>query len=119
MKIAIVGHRRFNDYTDFVDKVEDALQAQLWEINEVVSGGAPGTDTLAELYAADINVPTRIHLPKWDQYGRSAGPVRNGLIVRDADAMIAFLHPDSKGTKDSIRQMKLAGKPVHIIQIGE
>lgn len=119
MKIAIVGYRKFNDYSKFLEEISSALIKWDWEITEIVSGGADGADTLAELFAAELDVPITIHKAQWYRYGRAAGPVRNGLIVKDSDAMIAFLHPNSRGTKDSIRQMDEAGKPIHIIKLGE
>lgn len=119
MKVAIVGYRKFNDYSKFLEEVSSVLQARDWEITEIVSGGAAGTDTLAELFAAELNIPITIHEAQWYRYGRAAGPVRNRRIVKDSNVMIAFLHADSQGTKNSIKQMAEAGKPVHIIIIGE
>ena len=119
MKVAIVGYRKFNNYSKFLEEVSSALVRWDWEITEIISGGAAGVDTLAELFAADLNVPITIYKAQWYRYGRAAGPVRNGLIVKDSDVMIAFLHPDSRGTKNSIKQMDEAGKPIHTIILGE
>ena len=56
-KLIIVGTRSFNDYEMLRDAVFTALLEQSrWTYGfsaEIVSGGAPGADTLAVRYATD------------------------------------------------------------------
>jgi len=59
MKIAIVGSRNFTDYSVFCEVVLKALETfhiQISDITAVVSGGASGTDHLAERWAHDNGV---------------------------------------------------------------
>ena len=110
---AIVGHRDFTDYRlfrSFVDQYE-------MDISCIVSGGARGADTLAERYAKECNIPFILHPALWDVYGKSAGPRRNKLIVADADKMIAFLAPGSRGTANSISLARQKGIPVYICPV--
>jgi len=112
--LAVVGDRRFTDYAlrcSVLDRVHTPISI-------IVSGGARGADTLAERYADSHNIPMQIFHAKWNQYGRSAGPRRNTLIVESSDAMVAFLAPGSIGTRNSIAQAKERGIPVHIVHIG-
>lgn len=107
-RVGVVGIRRFYDY----EAMKEVLDGE--EISLIVSGGAKGTDTLAERYAKEYNIPFIVHLPKWDKYGRAAGPIRNKLIVRDSDRIIAFWDGQSRGTKSTIELAEKAGKPVNI-----
>ena len=88
-------------------------------IKLIVSGGAAGADTLAQRYAKDSGLPIIIYYPDWKKYKKAAGVIRNQYIVDDADMMIAFAYDDSRGTRDSIKKMKKAKKPVAVIELGE
>jgi hypothetical protein len=108
MKTAIVGSRDFRDYGFFREKVEGHV------ITEVLSGVAAGADSLAMRWAREMGLPFTGHPAKWKLYGRKAGPVRNALIVRDAEVMIAFWDGASKGTLNAIKQAEARGLKVYI-----
>jgi len=110
---AIVGSRDFTDYALFKSIVDWYLP----QMTGVVSGGARGADTLAERYAREQNIPLTVHNAEWNLHGKKAGYLRNKLIVRDADHMIAFLVSNSKGTQHSIDLAHDKGIPVDIINI--
>ena len=113
MKLAIVGSRDFTDYrrlSRIIDKVKG-------EITLIVSGGARGADTLGERYAKEKAIPYLIFPANWDKYGKQAGILRNQDIVDNADAMVAFLAPESKGTRDSIKRAQAKNIPIHIVNI--
>jgi hypothetical protein len=48
-----------------------------YNIIEIVSGGARGTDTFAERWAKENNILIKIFKANWDMYGKSAGYIRN------------------------------------------
>ena len=97
MKYAIVGSRTFNDYQFLKDTLD-----QYDDINLIVSGGAYGADKLAERYAKEHGIDTKIFIPEWSKYGKSAGYKRNRLIIGYSDIVIAFWDGVSKGTKHDI-----------------
>jgi hypothetical protein len=105
MKLAIVGSRTFADYF-LLWKTLQGIQ----DVSLVVSGGAQGADTLAERWAKNNNIPVKVFLPEWDVYGKSAGFIRNELIINEADMVLAFWDGVSKGTKHSIDLAEKAGK---------
>lgn len=131
MKVAVIGSREFKNYNMVQTKL-DKLNA-MKKITAIVSGGAKGADTLAETYAEQNNIPTIIHLPKWDdlthpdalikvnkwkkEYDARAGFRRNKYIVDDADIVIAFQINKSKGTQDSIDYAKQTNTPVKVFAI--
>lgn len=113
ISLAIVGDRNFTNYKwlcEVMDKVKSP-------IHQIVSGGARGADTLAEHWASDNNVDFLLFPADWDKFGKSAGYKRNIQIVDNADAVIAFLAPRSKGTVLTINLAKEKGIPVHIIHV--
>lgn len=90
------------------------------DMTEIVSGGAPGADTLARYYAKHVaELPFTEYLAEWKQFGKAAGPIRNKKIVEKADIMIAFMGLDSRGTRDAVEQMIRAQKPVFIFPYGD
>jgi len=106
MKIGVVGSRTFNDYDLMCKVLSSCGQFTL------VSGGAAGADFLAERYADEFKLDRIIHIPKWEEYGKSAGFIRNALIVEDSDIVIAFWNLKSKGTEHTINLCKKSGKKV-------
>lgn len=112
MKAAIVGSRDFDDY-NYLHWVLDKIRA-MFSIDGFVSGGAKGADRLAEVYADSFEIPIEIIKPKWEKFGRSAGMIRNGEIIKAADIVIAFWDGESKGTKNSIDRALKAKKRLFV-----
>ncbi len=81
-------------------------------------GGAKGADSLGEEYAKENNIPTKIFIPDWDKYGKSAGMIRNTDIVNESELIVAFWDGISSGTLDSINKAKKNNKKVLIINYG-
>lgn len=115
MKLAVVGSRTFLDYDYLKRSLLESFP--LSEVEEIISGGAKGTDSLAERFAREHNIPVTVFPADWKRLGRKAGPVRNADIVRRADVIAAFWDGQSRGTKDTIRQARLAGKRMLIFPL--
>lgn len=111
MKLAVVGSRKFSDYELLKKELEKEE-----DVEEIVSGGAKGADTLSEWYAAEKDLPMKIFRPDWDQYGKRAGFVRNKEIVENCDKLIAFWDGESRGTSHSIYMARNLGKEVRIVR---
>lgn len=113
MKVLVCGSRNFND----AELLADVLSQ--FDISEIIEGEARGVDSLARDWAELHAKPVRKFPADWDQFGRSAGPIRNTQMLREGrpDLVIAFLAADSKGTKDMITQATIAGVDVHIVNI--
>ena len=116
----IVGSRGYTDYASFKAKC-DALLADKTDI-EIVSGGASGTDTLAERYAHEHGYSLQVFPADWSRYGKRAGYVRNremhSYISTFADrGVIAFWDGRSKGTAKSFALSKEFDNPLRIVRI--
>ena len=115
--LAIVGYRHFNDYALLCREIDAWRSAQPGVVVEIISGGATGADRLAERYAKDNRLALCIYPADWKQYGKSAGPRRNAQIVQRSTHIIAFLHTDSIGTRNTIELAFKAKKPVKVVEI--
>lgn len=132
MKVAIVGATEITDYKLLCK----AIKLSGFTITEVVSGGAPGVDTLAVQYADEQGIPKKIFKAEWDnlslpgaeirtrynkwkkrdeKYVFNAGFLRNTDIIQYAEAVIA-LPGEGGGTRDSIKKAKDRGIPLYIYE---
>jgi len=113
MKVGIVGSRDFKNYELF----SDIMKQYLSDISWVVSGGAPGADSLAEKWAKENKKMLTIYPADWLNLGKRAGYVRNTDIVKNSDMIIAFWDGKSKGTKHTIGLAQKMGKECKIINV--
>ncbi|HEY1010272.1 MAG TPA: SLOG family protein [Daejeonella sp.] len=111
MKLAIIGSRGFSDYKLLKGCVINSFP----DVRIIVSGGAKGADQLGETLAKELCLPTEIYLPEWSRYGRSAGLIRNSLIIKNSDALIAFWDGSSPGTKKSIEICRRIKKKLIVV----
>lgn len=113
MKLAIIGSRTFTDFDYLKSKVNKIIES--YNIDRIISGGANGADTLAEIYANKYNICTTIFSANWEKYGKKAGYIRNKEIVNRSDMGIAFWDGQSKGTRHTIKLFKSSKKEIIII----
>ncbi|ARF12205.1 protein of unknown function DUF2493 [Klosneuvirus KNV1] len=114
--LGIVGYRGFTDYEKFSQLVDEYIE-EIGSPEFIISGGAKGTDTMAEKYAQDHNIQTKIFKPDWEKHGKGAGIMRNTDIIQNSTHVIAFLSQKSIGTIDSINKAKKFNKLLKIIDI--
>lgn len=112
MKVAIVGSRDFDDYSQ-LHWVIDRIRF-MYSVDGFISGGAKGADSFAETYARSCKIPIEVIKPDWNKHGRSAGMIRNGEIIKAADIVLAFWDGHSRGTKNSIDRALKAKKPCFV-----
>ena len=111
MRVAIIGSR---DYPN-LEVVRSYVASLLSEGDVVVSGGARGVDKAAEEAAKARGLKVVSIRPQWGKFGRAAGFRRNSDIVAQCDRLVAFWDGKSRGTQDSIRKAKAAGKEVQVV----
>lgn len=124
VKLAIVGSRDFKDWFLLCRVLDPYLKLSYskdtrWWIEEVVSGGARGADTLGAQWAKVNNLKLHVFKADWEAHGKRAGFLRNTDIAERADVCVAFWDMKSRGTADTIDKFRQRGKSVIIIPIGE
>jgi ABC-type Fe3+-hydroxamate transport system substrate-binding protein len=113
MRLLICGSRNSDNYEipKFIEKVN--------EINPsvIISGEARGFDTLAKNYARVYGIAYEGYPADWKKHGKAAGPIRNKQMLDEGkpDKVLAFLAPNSRGTRNMISQAEKAGIPVEIV----
>lgn len=118
MKLAIIGSRSFNDWNKFNDGIaKNTSNSDLLGDITIISGGANGTDTMAEKFSEQTAIPIEIFLPDYAVHGKGATHIRNRKIVDVSDRIIAFWDGVSKGTQSVIEYAKKKEKDLRIINI--
>lgn len=113
MRVLVCGSRHFNDK----DLMEDVLKQ--WNIGVLIEGEAKGADTLAREYAERSGISIEAYPADWETFGKRAGPIRNHQMLTDGkpELVVAFLAPDSRGTKHMIEIAQKAGVEVMVIDV--
>lgn len=107
MKLAIIGSRSLTELS-----IDEYIP---YDVDEIVSGGARGIDTIAKEFANSKGIKLTEFLPKYSIYGKAAPIKRNEEIAEYADEAIAFWDGKSKGTEYTINLFKKRGKKVRIV----
>ena len=107
MKLLIVGSRSISEF-DLKNHVTD-------DIDTIISGGAPGVDTLAEKFADENKLSKIILRPKYNIYGKCAPLKRNEELVQMADKILIIWDGKSKGSLYTIKYAKKLNKEMSVI----
>jgi len=112
MRTIIAGSR-----TTEKSQLEEAINQCPWagEIERVISGGQHsydpikkrhyGADYWGEQWARENEISCDVYKADW-RNGRQAGPIRNSLMARNADALLAVWDGKSPGTADMIAKAR-------------
>ncbi len=132
MRTIIAGSRSVTKYAD----VERAVNACGWNVTLVLSGKAPGADTLGESWALLNCVPWEEYPAAWDDltvsgceiryhsvtntpYNANAGRDRNQKMADNAEALVAVWDGHSPGTEDMIARARKNGLRVFVLNLSE
>jgi hypothetical protein len=80
----------------------------------LIHGGARGADHLSGVWASmrKDRVEERVYPADWKTHGKSAGPIRNRLMLTSGQPHVIIAFKGGKGTADMVRQGNKAGIPV-------
>ena len=109
MKIAVIGSRG-------VSRINfELVGAKPGDV--IVTGGARGVDSLAEVEALEAGFDVVVFIPEYGKFGRAAPHVRNRQVVDASDRVVAFWDGTSRGTKGTIDYARRRGKPVDVVAV--
>lgn len=92
--------------------VLDAAVARLG-LSRLACGDATGADALAASWAEDRGIPFKVYAADWSAHGNAAGPVRNGVMLKEEQPSAVIALPGSRGTRDCCRQAEKLGITVY------
>ena len=122
-KIIIAGSRKFNDYEYLKKSIDWLLSGEPYCVNEkpieIVSGTANGADKLGERYAKEYGYLVKQFPASWNEYGKSAGYIRNKQMAEYADICCVFWDGKSKGSQHMINLAKECGLNVFVYKYEE
>lgn len=110
VSLAVVGSRNFSNYNLLKSELDNL------RISKIISGGARGADSLAEVYARKNKIELKVFPADWNRHGRRAGYLRNKEIVEECTHLIAFWDGKSRGTAHSIKSAKERGKLLKVVK---
>lgn len=116
MIVVICGSRYWTDISKIRDHVRPLLA---FKPVTVITGGARGADAIAASIAVELGMTSEVHMAKWEQYGRAAGPIRNReMLDREPDQVLVFHEniKSSRGSKDTYVEALRRGIPVKLIE---
>ena len=113
MRTIIAGSRHCMNYNELLQAIDQID----WGPSVIISGTASGADTLGEHWADDHSIPIERFPANWDEFGKSAGYIRNAEMVLNADALIALWDGKSRGTQHMIEVAERQGLRVFIWMI--
>lgn len=122
MKVAISGSRAFTNQR-FVSHVVSEIHAAG---DRILVGDAPsGVDQFVREYVKALGLQVgrdwALCEADWETHGRPAGHLRNGVMIANADRLVAIFAPGerSPGTSNAITHARNKGIPVHIFHEGK
>lgn len=114
IRLGVVGSRGINDQKA-LNKILDLVR-NLYDIETVISGGAPGPDTMGINWAKYNNIPYFEFFAEWEKYGKKAGIIRNGHIINNINFLVALWDGKSPGTENTISRADKKNMPCILIQ---
>lgn len=116
-RLIIAGSRDF-DNAELLNSKCLILTSGLWQSDRLVvlCGMAQGADKLAYHWAIDHGFKVLEYPADWTKHGKSAGPIRNEEMAKNADMLVAFWDGKSPGTKDMILRAIEHGLEIHVFR---
>lgn len=113
LKILVCGGRNFADKA----AVDSALAPYEGSVSLVITGNAPGADSMAEVWAAKRGIPLAIYPAHWRAFGKGAGPRRNAWMLEYAKPDLVIAFPGGTGTANCVEQARERGIRVLEVEV--
>lgn len=111
MRVIVTGGRDYAD-VDTVRLALDCLRERAGHLT-VIQGGATGADAIARDWTYGLDGVTIVTVPaNWHKHGKSAGPIRNQLMLDQCNPDLVLAFPGGKGTAHMMRIARKASVPV-------
>ena len=119
-RVVVAGSRSIRDEALIYTKLDTILGNKIKTHDiRIISGCAAGPDTIGARWAYERCLRVDKVPADWDKFGRSAGMIRNKIMLEVADAVIAFHDGASPGTANMIDITRAAKKPLRIVVVAQ
>jgi len=78
----------------------------------LIHGASRGADRLADAWAKSRGVPVQSCPADWDAHGKSAGPMRDTVMLVDYCPTLVLAFPGGRGTANLVKKAREYGVPV-------
>lgn len=116
MRLAIIGSRTLNQKI-VKEIISQVVAKSKSKIEEIVTGGANGVDSIAEYFAKEKKIKCSVFLPQYETYKKRAPLIRNNVILENSDGVLAIWDGESKGTLYTINRAKKLGLKVMVVNL--
>lgn len=97
MRLVVTGGRNFAGFA-LVDRAMADFEETWGHIDVLIHGGAPGADTLCAAWAHRHNKQVWEFPANWTDYGKSAGAIRNEMMILQGKPDRGLVFPGGRGT---------------------
>lgn len=111
MRVLICGGRHFSDAALLTRTLDN-----LWpKPTVIIHGGCTGADLLAAHWSRKNGIPCAAYPADW-KIGKSAGPKRNAMMLKEGKPELVIAMPGGKGTANLVLQAEHMGIKVRKIE---
>ncbi len=122
MRVLIAGSRYWKNKDlvyEELEKIHEGHADGFGKVDVVIEGGCAGGDLCGRRAAQLLGIPTMTFLASWDNFGKAAGPIRNGWMIKFGQPDFALLFTDdiyySWGTKNMKEQLEKENIPYKVV----
>lgn len=108
MRLIVCGGRDYQER----EHVHQVLDTMISDVDCIISGAAPGADSLAAQWAEVRGVPLLLCPAHWNTFGRKAGPMRNEWMITIAKGTHVLAFPGGRGTANMVKLAEKYNLPV-------
>lgn len=112
LTLLVCGSRDIDDRASVRCAIDSVLSADKY--HTLMHGGCRGVDVVCDDYTYMHRTVVRA---QWDVYGKAAGPIRNQLMVDNADVVLAIFKDVSNmspGTKSTCDYAMSVGRKLYV-----
>lgn len=114
MRVLVCGGRTFCDHVLFNSTMSRLHKER--KISHIIQGGARGADYLAHVWAAKNGIRESVYNADWKAFGKSAGPIRNRVMLDEGKPDLVVAFPGGDGTAHMVLYARKKGIEVIIIE---
>jgi UDP-N-acetylmuramoylalanine-D-glutamate ligase len=115
MRVLVCGGRDYDDWSKFLDTMDQLPEHDPYCDLTIISGGAKGADFMARIWAKYHEQEYVEYPADWKKHGKAAGAIRNQQMLDEGKPDLVVAFPGGNGTKDMVSRVRKAG--IEVIEV--